>query len=1829
MGDLQKKRKILKGHRGYAAKEVETIDRIIAGESEEKESLLRDLKDNLTETMKIIAKLNEEILVLLEKQKDIEQEIADANNFRKDVRKGIQKIDGFLQTTSGDFSEQNPNSSQAQNIQTRPSQSTCSVTVRARLPKLELKKFYGSVAEWQSFWDAFKNAVHENRQLSDIDKFTYLKGLLGGEAGTAIAGLSLTEGNYGAAIDILKKRFGDEQKIISAHMDKLVKLSPVYNGKDTGRLRRLYDEIEVQIRGLQGMGIQADSYGTLLVPMLLSKLPDDVKLEMSRGVEDGKWKLDDLLKKLIDEITARERCTSVSVSPTYPSGPKKSDRQSTSTFLAPGGLENRCAFCMGPHKHVDCRKIVSPSERKQIAKRYGRCFVCLQRGHKAVCCECKEKCKCGLWHHPALCDRQCKEPKVENENSRRAISSESQKSTVTGATLHINSRARVVLQTAQAIASTSGVTKIQGCKIRVIFDAGSQRSYVSEKLAEMLQLKSMGSTIMETGTFGQPQALVTERELVTLHVGHLYEEDGVQVEAFKVPVICKALQNQYIEEAKRVHPYLNKLWFSDVCPREENLEVDLLVGADYLWEFMKGDVVRGERDEPVAILTSLGWVLSGPLKIPQRQLTTGTNLVTHVLEIQDQAVLETVQESPTVEFERLWDFDSIGIRERDSVHENFLKSIKFKDGRYIVGLPWKEHHKELPLNYGNSLQRLNTQIRRLKRAPELLREYDQVIREQERDGVIEPVTNLEVGENGRTHYLPHHAVIRRDAKTTKVRVVYDASSRADERGPSLNDCLHVGPSLTQLLFDILVRFRCNRIALIADIEKAFLNIEVDSKDRDCLRFLWVDDLDKEEPMIVVYRFCRVVFGVSSSPFLLSATLRHHLKSYENEDAEFVRKVLKEFYVDDFNSGADSVEEAFTLYQKIKSRLEEASFRLRKWSSNSKDLMKKIQNDRVETRATEQCGENLKEDDDTYAKTTVGGVDELEDKEQKILGEIWNRVDDKIVFKFDALIKLCENMKLTKRNLLKIIAKFFDPLGMLSPLTVGMKVMFQEVCQSKLDWDEPLSEAFQERWRKWLSSLKEARSVNLTRCIYDGIGEKVVSYELHGFGDASERAYGAMVYLVCVTNSGRFVRLMASKTRVAPLSKQVIARLELMAARITAQLKEAVEKALQSKITVNSVHMWSDSITTLYWIKGEREWSQFVQNRVNEILRLTARETWNHCPGVENPADLASRGVTAVTIKSSKLWWQGPEWLSKAQEFWPSMNVGPTPESQVEIKASCRNNALLTAEKDASSIASIIPVNAYSSCEKLFRVTAYVRRFVRNAKLKKEGVKNLTTGNLTATEIEQAEKAWVKEAQSNLMNQKNFTQLQRDLGLYTDEDEVIRCHGRIPGKVLEAQAKHPALLPRDHHLTKLFIEQCHKRVHHGGVRETLAELRTRFWVSKGRQAVKLSIRRCVVCRRYEGTAYSVPVTAQLPSFRVEQAPPFSRVGIDFAGPLYVKASGNQMKKVYIALFSCAVTRAIYLDVVENLETPTFLRCFRKFIGRRGVPELVISDNAKTFKAASKELKLLYEHPEVQAFLTEKRITWRFNLEKAPWWGGFYERMVKGVKRCLRKTLGNARLSYDELSTVVIEVQGTLNVRPLTYVYEEGDSEEPLTPSHLMHGRRLTSLPPYPSRRDEEEEEVSVKGLNKRLKYLSCKLDHFWKRWKREYLSELREHHRRNLPKGSTVVQVGDMVTVAEEGVSRGKWRLGKVEELITGKDGETRGAKVKVLTKKGKPMYLSRPVQGLYPLEVRVPVYVRPIETNQVVEQVPVRQVPRRAAAINADLRRRQVDQLLADQGGSV
>ena len=296
--------------------------------------------------------------------------------------------------------------------------------------------------------------------------------------------------------------------------------------------------------------------------------------------------------------------------------------------------------------------------------------------------------------------------------------------------------------------------------------------------------------------------------------------------------------------------------------------------------------------------------------------------------------------------------------------------------------------------------------------------------------------------------------------------------------------------------------------------------------------------------------------------------------------------------------------------------------------------------------------------------------------------------------------------------------------------------------------------------------------------------------------------------------------------------------------------------------------------------------------------------------------------------------------------------------------------------------------------------------------------------------------------------------------------------------------------------------------HNGVKATLTELRARFWIVRGRQFVRKLLHQCVTCRKLEGRPYKAPPPPPLPEIRVKETAPFSCIGLDFAGPLYVKSLGKQLHelKVWICLYTCCVTRAIHLDVVPNLTAPAFLRSFRRFTARRGNPSVIVSDNGSTFKPASKQIVALMNDPSVQQYLATERMQWKFDLQKAPWWGGIFERLVKSVKRCLRKTIGGAKLTYEELLTVVIEAEMILNSRPLSYVSTE-DLEEPLTPSHLLCGRRLLSLPDdNTSDSPDFDPEITQGELNKRMHHLSNVMNHFWRRWRNEYLLELRNSHR---------------------------------------------------------------------------------------------------------------------------
>ena len=390
---------------------------------------------------------------------------------------------------------------------------------------------------------------------------------------------------------------------------------------------------------------------------------------------------------------------------------------------------------------------------------------------------------------------------------------------------------------------------------------------------------------------------------------------------------------------------------------------------------------------------------------------------------------------------------------------------------------------------------------------------------------------------------------------------------------------------------------------------------------------------------------------------------------------------------------------------------------------------------------------------------------------------------------------------------------------------------------------------------------------------------------------------------------------------------------------------------------------------------------------------------------------------------------------------------------------------------------VLHPSKYSKLDKLLRITAYVRRFVVNVRCSLRG-EQTSKGPLSAEELDLAEKSWIKQAQACLTRLPKYERMKRSLSLFEDGENLIRCHGRIEKSNLPDETKFPVLLPSDHYFTKLVVLSCHVEVMHNGVRETLTQVRSRFWIVRGRQVVKKIIAGCLICKRLEGKSYGVPPAPSLPEYRVEGDVALTRVGVDYAGPLFVKniySNDTNMYKAYIVVYTCASSRAVHLDLAVDATSETFIRSFQRFISRRGMPSTMISDNGKTFK--SKELK---------EFRASKRIKWLHIVELSPWWGGFYERLVRSVKRCLKKVLRTAGLTYEELLTLLIQIEGVMTSRPLTYLYE--DNDQPLTPSHLVLGRRL--LTPAKSVHSDLSEEVdSSQKASRRQKYLRTVLVHF--------------------------------------------------------------------------------------------------------------------------------------------
>ena len=1779
---LERSRSIRGGHRGVVTRlvrEAEEITRTAEPLNSTKKVRLNVIKQQLDVKLSLLNDMDKDILSRCELDA-IADELEESEAITAKIITCKQKIDEFMPVVI-------PVTSTSPSPLAHASLPPPATVVKPRLPRLQLPKFKGDVKNWPAFWDSFKSAVHENAEIPRVDKFNYLNSLLEGIALKSIQGLTLTEAHYDTAVGMLKERFGDPQQIICSHMEGLLKI-PSCSSDRSCSLRSVYDKIMVNIRGLEALGVTSEQYGSLLIPVIMTKFPSEIRLRIAREIGKNAWKISPLLDILKAEVEAREVSEGSTIS-TLKSPAVQSTRiphNSTGSSLVANSYRIRCVYCNGEHYSAACSTVTSVKDRKDILLKAGCCFNCLKSKHKSRDCDSQRTCRhCHRRHHQSICERATPtQPTVDNAESTQPdnvtnVTNSVSISSTTSLSKATSGRGVVLLQTAQAIA----IGETKRVPIRILFDSGSQLSYVTKSLQERLGLRPIRRERLRINTFGSSSFNANSCDIVQVRIQSANSEETLCITAYTSPVICSPLPR--LVDAS-IYNHLEGLQLADASDSAQG--IDVLIGSDHYWSLVTGETIVGDAG-PVAVSSRLGWLLSGPSDNSSTVNLTYSNVIVNG----DSDNLVSVWEGDDIvnALKHFWDTESIGIIDdsRDQAEEDpFLEGLQFNYCRYEVRLPWQNCGLAIPDHFNLCLIRLRLLRARLLKSPELLEKYHTIIQEQLKKGIVELVPenpNDATAGNPLIHYLPHHGVFRYDKQTTKLRVVYNGSAKTKTDPLSLNDCLKTGPNMIPRLFDVLVKFRWHVIALTADIEQAFLMIAIAPQDRDVLRFLWYKDPHDPDSEIVRMRFARLVFGLRPSPAILGSVISHHLDKYQCQLREATQSIKNSFYVDDLISGGATIEEVFNIYSLAKRVMSEGGFNLRKWSSNSQRLMSKII--QAESGSSGEVAADQSHGGGNPLQFIVGNTD----AQSKLLGVGWDSVSDELRFNFAELVDQVRGLPPTRRSLLKVTASIFDPLGILSPFVVRLKVLFQTLCCQRAEWDQPLLGECLRQWNELLSEFEILDGLRVSRCYFKE-GLTPHHHELHGFSDASECAYAAVMYLRTVYVDGTVsISLIASKTRVSPVKKQSIPRLELLGALILARLADTILKQLPLQLTTT---YWVDSATTLFWIRNQRPWKQYVLRRVSEIHSLTSPDQWRHCPGAVNPADLPSRGLEAQKLRDSTIWWEGPPFLKSCEDEWPNL-VDPQPSDTIiaELTKTSAQDTHVLASVSGSlvvNLTNIIDCQRFGDLRALLRVTAQVLRFLERCRGSPLKVSSVQYSNLEleAAELERAEMLWVRSIQIEAFH-REIQYLEGKLshckpvyvdqfGLYLDDQYVLKCKGRVSNSTLATTEKHPVLLPTKHPFVKLLVREVHSRVKHGGVNTTLVATREKYWILKGRQLIKGILRRCVVCKKTEGSPYCVEPPPPLPDFRVSDSPPFTHTGLDFAGPLYVQDSKNLVvtSKVYICLFTCASTRAIHLELTRSLSADSFLLAFRRFVGRRGLPAMLISDNAKTFKSSSREIRSICRATEVSQYLCNNRTSWRFIVAKSPWWGGFYERMVQTVKRALRKIIGRSNLHFEELNTVLIEVESVINCRPLTFVYDDCEGlSYALTPSHLLYGRRMASSPC-----SGHYEIVSTNdSLTRRSRNQKHVLNQIISCWRKDYLLSLREVRGIKRAGSGCTIKVGDIVILKDESVKRLFWKLARVIQLLKGSDGIARAALINVSNEGGPPRILKRSTRHLIPIEV--------------------------------------------------
>ncbi|XP_043471057.1 uncharacterized protein LOC122504184 [Leptopilina heterotoma] len=1570
-----------------------------------------------------------------------------------------------------------------------------------RLPTIELTTFDGSYDKWLDFFNSFTSMVHNNRDLSDLQKLHYLRSCLKGEAMSIISSLECSIENYSISWELLQKRFDNKRIIIRTHVDALLEY-PKLIKESAQELRKLLDLVQIHLRALKSLNEPVDSWDTLIIHLITLKLDRNTHKEWEESIVGSDMPK---MKKFL--LFLEQRCQILQIASinlnmhsnnagnSVPKNKPQNTQKKQALMVA--GKSNLCIICNAEHRLYKCEMFLKLSikERVEKLKEAKVCFNCLNSGHINSECKWTGCRKCGKNHNTLL------HYEGRNDNSKEGSNKE-----INTTTNNPTPQVCSAIMTSQVLLSTA-VIKMRASdnslkQARVLLDNGSQSNFITENFAKSLNLPTKKINLPVEG-LNQIETRINQSINTQIFSKHSnYKEN---VEFLVIPQICNLLPNQFIDRCALTIPH--NIQLADPEFYKPN-HIDALLGVEIFYDLLMLGQIEIPGHKAKLHKTQLGWIISGKLG-SGRKCKPSTSMLT----------LGTLNKNIC----QFWELEEIKDKtflseEQFEVEEHFKRTTQRdpQTGNYTVSLPFNKKVE----NLGESFKLVEKQFlaleRRLAKNPDLKSAYVKGMQESIQLGHMVEINDDDIQK--RHCFLPHHPVIKESSSSTKTRIVSNASFKTSS-GISLNDCLKVGAVVQNSSFEITLKFRTHQIVLVADIEKMYKQVLLNKDDAQYQLALWREN---ENEIIKKFIIPVVLFGTSAAPFLATRIL-NQLAEDERDRFPLGSKALKEdCYVDDIMTGDDDIIKTIQLRDELINITQSAGFRLRKWISNHPEVV-----------------ESLAESNENIDLLINKGI------ETKALGIQWNTISDEFVYK---LVEKPDH-KYTKRTILSIIAGLYDPIGLLGPIIVSAKIVMQQLWQCNIDWDESVPHTIYTQWQKIESQLPLLNEVKFNRKV---IIKDAVRIEVHGFCDASEKAYGACIYIRSENSNGNVLtNLLCSKNRVAPLKVISLPKLELCGALLLSRLIKSILPVI--KRPIDEILLWSDSTITLQWITTQPNLLKtFVANRVVEITDATKTMKWRHVSSQDNAADVLSRGQLPAEFLNNALWKSGPQWLSENRSEWPNdhRQVVPLLEMKtiVSLPAALNQNAMLY---------------KYSNINKFTRIIAFILRFLNNASKNKVP----SRGSLTITELKNALIVILKMTQRECFSEE-IKQLKkekcvhvksdlRSLNPFLDNDGLLRVGGRLKNSSLTYSEKYPIILPKGHHVTTLIIREQHLMNLHGGTQLTLNSVRAKYWPINGKNVTKSVIRKCVTCFRANPMDQNY-FMGDLPRDRVVQSRPFLNVGLDYCGPFFIKEKKfrNRGKvKTYACIFVCLATKAIHIELITDLTTEAFLGGLRRFFSRRGYSSNIYSDNATNFVGAKNELHDLNkfinetEHTEeFTNFLTNKKIQWHFSPPRSPHFGGLWEAAVKSFKSHFKKTVGDALFTYEELLTYTTEIEAILNSRPITPLSDDPNDLQALTPAHFLIGDIFTNLPDL-NLRDTPTNRLSS------WQHIQYVRQHFWRRWSKEYLNQLTVRSKWQFKKPDNIT-IGTMVLLKEDNVPPLRWPLGRITEIFPGEDGLIRVITVK-------------------------------------------------------------------------